>query len=60
MAPQEPRTYEPGGKAHADYLATHGGREYTGGPVCWDPRVSCEGACRVCPREAEQQIQEVR
>jgi hypothetical protein len=43
---------EPGGEAWTKYLAAHGGREFEGGAVCWDPRASCEGVCRVCPREA--------
>jgi hypothetical protein len=41
---------EPGGAAYENNLASHGGREFEGGPVCWDPRTSCEGVCRVCPR----------
>lgn len=43
---------EPGGKIYEANLAAHGGKPYRGGPVCWDPRVSCEGICRDCPREA--------
>lgn len=42
---------EPGGLLWQANLALHGGREFTGGETCWDPRVSCEGICRVCPRE---------
>jgi hypothetical protein len=44
---------EPGGEAREQYLAAHNGREFTGGAVCWDPRVKCEGVCRVCPREGQ-------
>lgn len=42
---------EPGGEIYFANLAAHGGRPYRGGPVCWDPRVSCERICRDCPRE---------
>lgn len=43
--------YEPGGDVHAAYLHRHNGQEFTGGAVCWDPAVRCEGICRLCPRE---------
>lgn len=43
---------EPGGEIYFANLAAHGGKAYCGGPVCWDSRVTCEGICRDCPREA--------
>lgn len=42
---------DPGGEVYEAALAARGGREFTGGPVCWDPRVECEGVCRVCPQQ---------
>lgn len=41
-------SYRPGGEAWEQNIAAHGA-EYEGGPVCWDPRVACEGICKVCP-----------
>lgn len=41
---------EPAGDIYFARLAAHGGREYRGGPVCWDPQTRCEGVCRDCPR----------
>jgi hypothetical protein len=38
---------EPGGDVYFEALARRGGKEYTGGPVCWDP-ANCEGTCREC------------
>lgn len=45
--------YQAGGAAWQQSMAASGGREYEGGPVCWDPRVACEGVCRNCPVEQE-------
>lgn len=42
---------EPFGDAWKARVERHGGREFSGGPVCWDPVVECEGICRECPRE---------
>jgi hypothetical protein len=37
----------PAGDAWQEAMARRGGREYTGGPVCWDAS-ACEGVCREC------------
>jgi hypothetical protein len=41
---------EPGGAVYFAALARRGGKEYFGGPICWDPDAECEGVCQVCPR----------
>lgn len=45
--------YQPGGSAWAENRIAHGVREYRGGPVCFDPKTSCDGICRDCPLERE-------
>lgn len=45
------RRQEPSGEAWEARRRRHGGREFPGGAVCWDPAVKCEGICRECPRE---------
>lgn len=44
--------FAPGGDTWIWNLALHGGRQFAGGAVCWDPRVSCDNVCRDCPRQA--------
>ncbi|MFF5261314.1 hypothetical protein ACFY4C_20420 [Actinomadura viridis] len=43
---------DPWGQAWEDRTARHGGQQYRGGPVCWNPQERCEGICRDCPLEA--------
>jgi hypothetical protein len=53
MTRLQPNT-EPAGDIWREAMARRGGREYTGGPVCWDP-ADCQGICRECrvpPEEA--------
>ena len=38
---------EPGGAVYREAIARRGGKEYTGGAVCWDS-ANCEGICREC------------
>lgn len=47
------KPYEPGGDVWREALARRGGREYTGGPVCWDA-ARCEGVCRECREPARR------
>lgn len=42
---------EPAGDIWKARLARHGGREFDGGAVCWNPAEQCEGVCKVCPRD---------
>lgn len=41
------RQYEPDGDIWREAFARRGGKEFTGGPVCWDA-ANCEGVCREC------------
>ncbi|WP_170177807.1 hypothetical protein [Thermomonospora umbrina] len=43
---------DPGGDVYEAALAARGGREYRGGPVCWD---RCDGVCRDCRRPEPQE-----
>lgn len=44
------RRQEPAGEIYHAAVERHGGREFRGGAVCWDPATKCEGICRACPR----------
>jgi hypothetical protein len=46
MTRVQPNT-EPAGEIWQEAMARRGGREYTGGEVCWDP-ADCQGICREC------------
>lgn len=41
------KPYEPSGDVWREAMERRGGREYTGGPVCWDAS-NCKGICREC------------
>ena len=40
-------TYEPAGNIWREAMTRRGGKDYTGGEVCWDP-ADCQGICREC------------
>lgn len=46
------RQYEPDGDVWREAFERRGGRDYTGGPVCWDS-ANCEGVCRECRAQPE-------
>lgn len=43
----------PTGTAYEQAFARRGGKEFEGGPVCWNPSTECDGTCLACPTKAD-------